>query len=297
MLLAEPLPLSDHPPPPAPAPVPLVRIRPSSGWAALNLRDVWTFRDLLVALAARDVKLRYRQTALGVAWVVLQPLLGAGILTFVFGTIAKLPAPDGVPGYLFVLAGMLAWNVFSTTLTKAGTCLVGNAQLVSKVYFPRLVLPLSTVLSALIDFAVGGVCLAVLMAVKGVAPGWPVVLLPVWLGLMVCLAVGIGLYAAGLTVSYRDVQYVLPVAIQMLLYASPVAYSVTVALDRLPAGARRWFLLNPLAGLLDAFRWSALGGRPPHWPAVGWAAGVSVAVLGAGLFAFRRMERRFADVI
>jgi lipopolysaccharide transport system permease protein len=272
---------------------PLVRIRPQSGWAALDLGEVWAFRDLLFGLAGRDVRLRYRQTALGIIWVVLQPLLGAGIFSFVFGKIAKLQGPDGVPYFLFSYAGMLAWTAFSSTLTKSSTCLVGNSQLISKIYFPRLILPLSTVASALVDFAVGLALIPVLMFVAGIGPSWSLLLLPLWLLLLLTLAAGIGLWASALSVSYRDVQFIIPVAVQFLLYGSPIAYP----LSAVPPHLRTAMLLNPLSGLLDAFRHSLLGRGEMNWGAVAYSATFAIVVLVAGAISFKRMERRFADVI
>ena len=222
---------------------PHLTIQPTSGWAAINVRELWQFRDLLMSLAQRDVKLRYKQTALGVIWVVLQPLLAAGIFSFVFGKVAKLPS-DGLPYFLFSYAGLLGWNLFNNTLSKCSTCLVGNSQLISKVFFPRLVLPLSTVPSSLIDFGVALAMMAVLMVFYRVPPTWAILLLPLWMAVLILLSLGIGLCTAALTVSYRDVQYILPVFLQILLYASPIAY----ALSAVPAHLRSVYLLNPLSG-------------------------------------------------
>ncbi|MEZ0266756.1 MAG: ABC transporter permease [Phycisphaerae bacterium] len=275
------------------APEPFLIIRPSRGWSALNLKELWQFRDLLFTLAGRDLKLRYKQTALGVIWVLLQPLMAAGIFAFVFGTVAKLPS-NGTPYLLFSFAGLLGWNLFGNTLTKTSTCLVGNAQLISKVFFPRLVLPLSTVPSALVDFAVAAGMMAVLMAAYGVAPGWGLLLAPVWLAILLAIALGIGLIASALTVSYRDVQYILPVFLQILLYASPVAYSVSAV----PEHLRTVYYCNPLTAPLEALRSSILGSGPmPGWGALAWSAGVAAALVVLGAMSFKRMERRFADVI
>ncbi len=267
-------------------------IEPRTGWAALNLREVWQYRDLLLTLAMRDVKLRYRQTALGAAWVILQPLIAAGIFSVVFGRVAKLPS-DGLPYFLFAYAGLLGWNAFSTTLTKASTCLVGNAQLVSKIYFPRLVLPLSTVFSSLIDFGVALAMMVVLMVLYHIVPTLALLLLPVCLVLVLLLAVGFGLIGAALTVSYRDVQFVLPVLMQLVLYATPIAYSVSAIPHRL----RLFFFINPLSGLLEAFRWSLLGTRHLTAGMFAYSAFFAVFAFVFGAFAFKRMERKFADVI
>jgi lipopolysaccharide transport system permease protein len=275
---------------------PHLTIRPTSGWQALNLRQIWLFRDLLITLAERDVKLRYRQTALGVIWVILQPLIAAGIFSFVFGRVAGLPS-EGVPYIVFSYAGLLAWNAFNNTLTRTSSVLVQNSGLISKVYFPRLVLPLSTILSTLIDFAVALLMMVVLMVIYRVAPGPQVLLLPVWLLLVVMLAVGIGLYTSALMVSYRDVQYILPVVTQFLLYGSPVAYSLSFALSKIPQQYHFLYLLNPLAGLMDAFRWSLLGRGELPLGAVLYSTVVAVACFVGGAFAFKKMERKFADVI
>ena len=283
-----PHPLDDTMPP-----NPFLLIQPTSGWQAINLRELWQFRDLLTSLAQRDVKLRYRQTALGVVWVILQPLIAAGIFSFVFGKVAKLPPPQGIPYLVFSYAGLLAWNAFSSTLTKSSACLLQNSNLVSKVYFPRLALPLSTVFSTLIDFGVALGMMVVLMVIFHVVPGLALLLLPVWLFLLILLAVGVGLYTSALMVSYRDVQYVLPVVTQFLLYASPVAYTAS----RVPAKYRIFFEINPLTGLLEAFRWSLLGTVHPAWGAVAYSVAAAGIVFILGAFSFKKMERKFADVI
>lgn len=280
----------------APAPRPHLTIKPSSRWSALNLGEVWQFRDLLMTLAARDVKLRYRQTALGAIWVVLQPLISAGVFALVFGKIANLPS-DGIPYFIFSFGGLLAWNAFSNTLTKASGSLVGNTQLVSKVYFPRLILPLSTVFSTMIDFGVALVMMFVLMALYHVVPHVGILLLPFWLLLILLLSVGIGLVAAALTVSYRDVSFILPVLTQFLLYASPVAYSLSVVLSKLHGAALDLYYLNPMATLLEAFRWSLFGKGHLSGGYVLYTTLVTILIFVGGAFLFKKMERRFADVI
>jgi lipopolysaccharide transport system permease protein len=271
---------------------PTLTIRPSSGWSALNLAEVWQFRDLMFTLAGRDIKLRYKQTALGMIWVVLQPLMAAGIFTVVFGKIAKLSS-DGVPYFLFAFAGQLGWNVFSNTVSKASGSLVGNSNLISKVFFPRLVLPLSTIPSTLVDFGVAAVMMVVLMIGYHTAPGWPLLWVPLWMVLLLAMSMGIGLVTAALMVTYRDVAYILPVFMQMLLYASPVAYGVS----SVPKSMLMFYYVNPVSPILEGFRWSLLGTSMPDWRFVGYAAGVSVVLMVAGAFGFKRMERRFADVV
>lgn len=281
---------------PASAQTPHLTIRPSGRWAALNLREVWQFRDLLMTLAMRDVKLRYRQTAIGAAWVILQPLISALIFFVIFTRIAQLPTA-GVPAFAFIFSGQLAWNAFANTLTKSSGSLVGNAHLVSKVFFPRLVLPLSTVFSTLIDFGVAFVMMVILMFGYHIVPSWSLLLLPVWLLLLLLLAMGVGLVAAAANVQYRDVGYVLPVVIQFLQYASPVAYATSVV-HKLGHWSFLYFL-NPLASLLEAFRWSlfGLGHNAVHWPFLVYSSVLSVFVFVAGAFQFKKMEKRFADVI
>jgi lipopolysaccharide transport system permease protein len=271
---------------------PLVKIRPPHGWAALDLSSVWRFRDLLMALASRDVKLRYKQTALGVVWVLLQPLMAAGVFTFVFGTVAGM-ADHQKNYFLFSYSGLLAWNLFNNSVSKSSACLVGNAQLISKIFFPRLVLPFSTLPSALLDFGVAFVMMLALMALTHVAPTAAFLMLPVWILLLLMLAAGIGLWAAALTVPYRDVQYMLPVFLNMLMYASPVAYSV----DRMSAKIQVVYHLNPLAPIVEGLRWSVMRTPPPSLALTIYAAAFSIAILIVGAFVFKRMERKFADVI
>lgn len=282
---------------------PYLVISPTRGWAALNLTQIWLYRDLLSTLAQRDVKLRYRQTALGALWVILQPLLAAGVFSFVFGAVAGLPG-DGVPYIVFSYAGLLAWNIFNSTIIKVSNVLIQNSQLISKVYFPRLVLPISTIYSTLIDFGVAAVVMVFLMAVYHIWPGWGLLLLPLWIVLILMMGVGIGLYAAALMVSYRDVQYVIPVAMNLLLYASPVAYSLSTALGKLERNVPQYaeagrllYQANPLSGLLEAFRWSLLGNTQLAVGPVLYSSVVSIVVFVLGAFAFKKMERRFADVI
>jgi lipopolysaccharide transport system permease protein len=277
--------------------VPHVKIRPHSHWSALELGELWQFRELLTSLGIREVKLRYRQTALGAAWVVLQPLFAAGIFTIVFGLIAKMPS-NGVPYFLFSYASLLGWNAFANTLSKASACLVGNSSLISKVYFPRLILPFSTVLPTLIDFAVAMGMMVVLLAICHVWPGARVLMLPVWLALVLLLGLSAGIYAAALMVRYRDVQHVLPVMIQLGFYATPVVWALK-NVAKVPASIRPLFYLNPLSGLLEAFRWSLLGptADPLNWGSIGYSAAFAVISFVFATIAFRSMERRFADVI
>jgi lipopolysaccharide transport system permease protein len=271
----------------------IVRIRPPRRWEALDLRSLWRFRDLLLALALRDIKLRYRQTALGVFWVVIQPLLAAGIFAFVFGKVAHLDS-GGTPYVLFCYAGLLAWNLFSGVVLKASGSLVTNASLVAKIFFPRVVLPFSTVISTLLDFAIGLIAGFALLLAYGRTPGFALLAAPFWLAILLLLATGVGLFCAALAVAYRDVMHILPVMLQLLLYGSPVGYTVAVIPEGLP---RTLYKLNPLAPLLEGFRSALLGQGSVGPRSAVYAIAVALAVFVGGLIFFRRMERQFADVI
>lgn len=267
-------------------------IRPVGDRRFPDLREVWQFRDLCVALGRRDVTLRYRQTILGVVWVVLQPLIAGGLFTVVFGKVAKLPS-EGVPYFLFAYAGFIAWSAFQNTISRASGSLLAQSNLVTKIYFPRLVLPISTVLSSAVDFVVGLASLAVLLAISGVTPGIAVLTLPFWVLLLHAVGLGLGTLTAALSVRYRDLQHALPILVQLLLYASPVAYSVQAVPERL----RPYFLLNPLSAMLDGFRWSLLGTAAPSAGSVAWAVTGAAIALTVGSLVFAKFERRLADVI
>jgi lipopolysaccharide transport system permease protein len=274
-------------------PTPLRRIRSTTRRTPLDLGELWRYRDLWLTLALRDVKLRYRQTALGVAWVVLLPLLASGIFTLVFGMIAKLPS-DGSPYFLFVFAGYLGWNAFQNTLQRCGISLIGNTALVTKVYFPRIILPAASVLASLLDFAVGIVMLLLVLLVRGELPSVEsLALVPLFMLLVQLLGLGLGFISAALTVRFRDVQYVLPYLIQLLLYASPVAYGVSAV----PQAVRRLYLLNPVAPLLDGLRAALLGRGEVHWLAIGVSGLVSVSMFAVGTIFFLYQDRQYADVI
>ena len=269
------------------------RIRSDARRTPLDWSELWRYRDLWLTLALRDIKLRYRQTALGVAWVVLLPLLASGVFTLVFGVVAKLPS-DGSPYFLFVFAGYLGWTSFQNTLQRCSISLVGNSVLITRVYFPRIILPASTVLASLLDFGVGLLLFLAVLLTRGELPALSsLAVVPVMLILLQCLALGLGFFMAALTVHFRDVQYVLPFLIQLLLYASPVAYGVAAV----PSHMRRLYLLNPVAPLLDALRAVLLGRGEIHWLALGGSALATVFLLVAGAMFFLYQDRRYADVI
>jgi lipopolysaccharide transport system permease protein len=271
---------------------PTVVIRPSSGWAALNLRELWEYRDLLFILAGRDIKLRYKQTALGIIWVILQPLVAALIFAAIFGNFAKLPS-DGNPYILFVFCGLLPWNYFSGALQRAGNSLISDSRLISKVYFPRLLIPLASTVAVLIDFAVTLLVLLGLMIFYGVSPTWQMLTLPFFLLLTTLAATGISLWLSALNVQYRDFMYAMPFIIQVWMYASPVVYATSIVPEKL-----RWiYSLNPAVGFIEGFRWALLGHSALTVQMIGITLIVSVLAFVSGAFFFRRIERGFADVI
>jgi lipopolysaccharide transport system permease protein len=267
-------------------------ITPPKRWAPVRLGEVWSFRDLVVQLVLRDLRLRYKQTALGASWVVLQPLLAAGVFGFVFGRIAGFSG-GRAPYFVFAFVGLTMWTAFSTTVTRLSISLTANSALISKVFFPRLVLPLSAVGSTIVDVCVTAVLGVVVLAVGGVAPGVAALTTPLWFALGLAMATGIGLIAAALMVQYRDIGYALPTALQLLLYASPVAYSISEA----PEDIRRWLELNPVAGLMQGIRWALLDAEAPTAVHLIATIGGTVVALAIGLVTFGRMEQRFADVI
>ncbi|QGF23887.1 ABC transporter permease [Raineyella fluvialis] len=254
--------------------------------------ELWEAREVAYRFGQRDVVLRYRQTAIGVAWVLLQPLASAGIFSIVFGSVAKLPS-DGVPYFLFSFVSMLAWTLFSGLVSRASNSVVSNQTLVSKVFFPRMLVPLSTVFSVLLDFAVALALGIVLLLIYGVNPGWPILLVPIWTLLVLAFGMGVGLAASALMVKYRDVAYVLPWLLQIGLYATPVAYSLSAV-----PGRYHWlFLANPMSWLLECFRWSMLGTPvPPAWQ-IGGSVAAGLGALVFGVLVFQSRERVFADLI
>jgi lipopolysaccharide transport system permease protein len=269
----------------------VTHIRPSRGVAGIDFAELWRYRQLVIAFATRDVKLRYRQTALGVAWVVLQPLLGAVIFAM-FSKVAKIPT-SGVPAIAFSFASLLGWTVFQSTLTKSGNCLLGNSQLVSRVYFPRMVLPVSVVPGVLLDLAVSVSVMAVIMVVHGIAPTVALLTAPLFIVGMILLALACGMVFSALSVSFRDIQYIVPVMVQFLFWASPIVLPA-----RLFEGNLRWVILaNPITGYIEGLRWALLGTPAPEPAAIVFSVAISVFGFAAGAIFFHRLERKFADVI
>ena len=271
---------------------PLTVIRPPKGWLPIDLRELWAYRELLYFFVWRDIKIRYKQTLLGFAWAILQPLLTMIVFTLFFGTLAKVPSED-IPYPLFSYAAVLPWTLFAEGMTRSSNSLIQEANLLQKIYFPRLLLPSSGVLSPVVDFAIALVVLAALMIYFSFAPTVTILLLPVFLVLQLMLALGVGLWLSAVNVEYRDVRYVIPFLVQLWLFASPVIYSITWVPERYRT---LYGAINPMVGIIEGFRWAILGMRPPSYTLIGSAA-IIVVVLVSGAFYFRRREKSFADVV
>jgi len=267
-------------------------IEPGKGWAPLKLGVLWRYRGLLYFLAWRDVKIRYKQTALGASWAILQPVMTMIVFTLIFGHFAKFPS-DGVPYPIFAYCGLLPWTFFSTALTQSSNSLVVNSNLISKVYFPRLIVPISSCLAGLVDLAIAAVVLLGMMIFYHVTPSVAIVALPLFVLLALVAALAMGILLSALNVEYRDVRYVIPFLTQIWLYATPIIY---------PAGFIKGPLhtilaLNPMAGVVEGFRWAILGKGGLDGPSLAISIAVTVLALVGGLFYFRRMEQQFADVV
>lgn len=270
----------------------VIQIRPARGWDLGKLAALWAYRELLYFLVWRDLKVRYKQTVIGVAWAVLQPLAMMVVFTLFFGKLAKLPS-EGIPYPLFAYAGLLPWQMFSRAISESAGSLVADQRLITRVYFPRMLIPLSTALAALVDFAISAVLLGVLMVVYGIMPSASIVWLPLFIGLMFVTAVGMGLWLSALNLEYRDVRYVLPFLSQLWLFLTPVVYPSSM----IPPQWRVLYGLNPMVGVVEGFRWAVFG--------VGQGFGLTVAVSGAaagalllsGVVFFQSRERRFADLL
>src|SRR3954454_12136809 len=269
---------------------PEVVIRPRTGWIAIDWAELLYFRELLFFLAWRDVKVRYKQTVLGVAWAVLQPLFTMLIFTVIFGRFAKVPS-EGLPYPVFVFAGLLPWMFFSTSIGFAGTSMIGQQHLLTKIYFPRLFVPTAVVCAYLVDLAIMLGLYALILAFYGIVPSWHVVFLPLLISLTLIWTLGLSYSLAALTVLYRDLRYLIPFGVQALMYLSPVIYPLNLLPERY-----RWILwFNPMCGIIEGFRWSILN-TPLNPASLAVAAVLSLALFVFGLFFFRRTERHFADI-
>jgi len=272
-------------------PKPLIAIVAGRKWAGLDLRDLWLHRDLFFFLIWRDVKVRYKQTALGAAWAILQPFLTMVIFTLFFGRLAKVPS-DGIPYPIFAYAGLLPWTFFSNAITASSNSLVGNASLITKVYFPRMVIPAAAVGAGLVDLAIAALILIAMMAYYGFGLGWGALMLIPLVILTALLALGVGMWMSGLNVKYRDVRYALPFCVQLWMYATPIIYPISFIPERF-----RWILVfNPLTGIIDGYR-SALFSRPFHWWEFIVSAILTLLLLVYAAYSFKQMERDFADII
>jgi len=270
---------------------PLVVIEPSKSWVALNLGDIWTYRELLYFLVWRDVKVRYRQTLLGAAWAIIQPLFAMLIFTLFFGRLAGIKS-DGIPYALFAYAGLLPWTFFSNAVTNSGNSLVGSANLITKVYFPRIVIPAAAVLAGLVDFFFAFLTRMALMFYYRVPPSISLLALPGLVLLTSTLALAVGMWMSALNVKYRDVRYALPFLIQLWMFASPIIYPSSMV----PAKWRWLMSLNPLTGIVEGYR-ASLFNLPLDWSALGVSSLLTLLALAYSLFTFKRMERKFADII
>ncbi len=274
------------------APVRHIVIEPARAWAGLDLREIWQFRDLLVILMTRDVKLRYKQTLLGVIWVILQPLIASLIFAVIFGRLAGLPS-SGVPYLLFVYAGLLPWNFFAGALQRAGNSLVGDSKLISKVYFPRMVIPIASSAAVLVDFAVALVVMCGLLVIEHWPLTWNILALPFLLLILMLISIGVSLFISAFNVYYRDFTYALPFIVQVWMYASPVVYSG----DLIPNLAKPFYAINPIVGVIDGFRWCLLGTGAFPTVSLSFSLVLGIVLFIAGGLVFQRVEQNFADVV
>jgi len=278
----------------------VIFLSPSSGWTSLKLLDIWRYRELVFFLIWRDIKVRYKQTALGAAWAIIQPFFTMVVFTIFFGNLAKVPS-DGVPYPIFSFTGLLPWGLFTKALSDAGRSMIANRSMITKVYFPRLVIPLASVLSGLVDFGIGFVVLIGMILYYNFLPGSEtqviptiaVLTLPFFILLALITALGVGLWLSALNVIYRDINYIIPFLTQFWLFVTPIAYPSSLV----PEQWRWLYALNPMTGVVEGFRWALLGVETAPGPMLAVSTTISILVLISGLFYFRRMERTFADMV
>jgi lipopolysaccharide transport system permease protein len=271
--------------------IPIITIRPMNGWVPIDLREIWEYRELLQTFVIRDIRVRYKQTALGAAWAVIQPLFMMVVFTIFFGRLAKIPS-EGIPYPIFSYAALLPWTLFAEGLSRSTSSMVSNSGIMTKVYFPRLVLPIAGVISPLVDFSIAFVILLGMMIYYGYVPTVNILWLPVFILFAIVTGLGVGLWLSALNVQYRDFQYTVPFIIQLWLFASPVVYPSSL----LPEPYRMIYGLNPMAGVIEGFRWALLGTNPPSSLMLVSILVVAL-ILVSGAFYFRRMEKIFADVV
>lgn len=269
-----------------------LRIQPSRGWVTLKLREIWEYRELLYFLVWRDIKVRYKQTALGATWAIIQPLMTMVVFSLFFGYLGKIPS-DGVPYPIFSFAALVPWTFFANGLAQSSNSIVGSSNLITKVYFPRLVVPLASVLPGIVDFGLAFAILLGMMLFYGIVPTLAVLWLPLFLLLALTTALGVGLWLSALNVEYRDVRFLVPFITQFWLFATPIAYPSSL----LPEPWRTIYGLNPMVGVVEGFRWALLGTNRAPGPIILVSAAAAIVILITGAFYFRRMERTFADIV
>jgi lipopolysaccharide transport system permease protein len=269
-----------------------ILLRPSRGWSALNLKELWTFRELVYFLTWRDIKVRYKQTILGAAWAIIQPLVNMIVLTIIFGNLAKL-STEGIPRPIFTFTALLPWGLFSKALSDAGRSMLSHRSMITKIYFPRLIIPLSSVMGGVVDFLIQFVILLIMMLYYRISPTIAIWSLPFFVLLSLATALGFGLWLSALNVLYRDVGYILPFLTQIWMLVTPVAYSV----QEIPEKYQLLYALNPMVGVVEGFRWALLGTQNAPGPVLAISSIFSLVILISGLYYFRRMERTFADMV
>jgi len=272
--------------------VPIIHIEPSQGWVSLKLAELWQYRELLYFLVWRDVKVRYKQTVLGAAWAIIQPFFTMVVFSLFFGRLAKIPS-DGIPYPIFSYTALVPWTFFANGLTQAVTGLVSHANLIKKVYFPRLAIPIARVLAGIVDFALAFAVLLIMMLAYGIAPTPNILWLPLFLLLALATSLGVGLWLTAMNVQFRDVAYTVPFITQFWMFATPIAYPSSL----LSEPWRTLYGINPMVGVVEGFRWALLGTNTAPGPIIIVSAFVAVALLLSGAFYFRRMEKIFADVV
>ncbi|MFC1815387.1 ABC transporter permease [Thermodesulfobacteriota bacterium] len=272
--------------------IPLTIIEHSKGWIPVDLREIWKYRELLYFLTKREIQVRYKQTVLGGLWAIIQPVFTMVVFTLFFGRLAKMPS-DGIPYPIFVYAGLLPWTYFANAVSASGNSLVGSANLISKVYFPRIIIPSSSSLAGLLDFFIAMLVMLAMMIYYQVTPGVGILLFPFLVGVTFLCSVGVGLWLSALNVQYRDIRYVIPFLIQLWMFVSPVIYPISMVPQKY-----QWSLaLNPMGGVINAYRASLLGHQPIDWPLLGISTTIILILFISGMYYFRRMERTFADVV
>ncbi|MGV7223628.1 MAG: ABC transporter permease [Nitrospinales bacterium] len=272
--------------------LPVVRRQARPGWVAIDFAELWQYRELLVFYAVRDIKVRYKQTLLGAAWAILQPVMTMVVFSIFFGKLAGVPS-DGLPYPVFSFCGLLPWQLFSFALTQSSNSLVQNAHVLTKVYFPRLIIPFASVIAGLVDFAIAFVVLVIMMLYYNIIPGWALITLPLFVLLALAAALSVGLWLSALNVKYRDVRYTIPFLTQLWLFVTPVAYASSLV----PSKWQAVYAINPMAGVVEGFRWALLGKAAPPGTMFIISVAATAILLAGGLFYFARMEKTFPDII